>query len=107
MAVEHENDIRAPWARATILLRSRVDNWLAADPGRTMNGLARNMGYASPNGLRKALAPDHGPRLEVLLRLAGVLGYRSIEELFGDFGTTALIEELRPSEGDENGSEET
>lgn len=72
-----------------------------------MNGLARNMGYASPNGLRKALARDHGPRLDVLLRLAGALGYRSVEELFGEFGTTPLIEELRPREDGQDGTRET
>jgi hypothetical protein len=77
------------------VLRCRIDQWIEADPARSMNGLARDLGYVSPNGLRKALAPDHGPNLAVLLRLAGALGYRSIEELFGDFTTTPWIEELR------------
>lgn len=96
MNTQGDRNVRAPSARASDLLRNRVNQWIEARPERTMNGLARTLGYASPNGLRKALAPDHGPHLGVLLSLAGVMGYRSIEELFGEFGTTLMIEELRP-----------
>jgi hypothetical protein len=60
-----------------------------------MNGLSRLVGYTSPNGLRQAMAHQEGPRLETLLQLANLMGYRSIEELFGEFGTTEPIEQVR------------
>lgn len=91
---------RAPLERAAKTLYDRVVDWIAESPSRSMNGLAHDVGYLSPNGLRKALKAENGPHLKVLLHLAGVLGYRSIEELFGDFGTTSAIEELRLSHHD-------
>ncbi len=86
----------APWARAAAALRQHVATWVDEDSAnRSVNGLARSLGYRSPDSLRKALASDDGPKLRVLLGLASALGYRSIEELFGAFGTTGPIEDLR------------
>lgn len=86
---------RAPWERASETLRTRVKA-LAEANGLSVTSLGIKMGY-SRGGLRNALASEDGPKLSVLLKMAAHLQLRSIEELFGEFGTTAAIDELRPS----------
>lgn len=94
--VENDHHERAPWERASETLRERV-KVLARANGLSVTSLGVKMGY-SRGGLRNALASDEGPKLSVLLRMAAHLKLRSIEELFGEFGTTSVIDDLRPAD---------
>jgi hypothetical protein len=88
-------DTRAAQERAVDLLRRRVRD-LAEQRDISVASLGRRLGY-SRGGLRSALASPDGPKLSVLLGLAAHLDLRSIEELFGEFGTTSAIESIRSS----------
>lgn len=92
MADADRREIRAATERASAALRDRIAE-LVERNDTSVTALGLKLGY-SRGGLRNSLQSKDGPKLSVLLELAAHLELRSIEELFGDFGSTPLIDAL-------------
>lgn len=80
-------------ALSTRLLSEKLDPQVRqlAQGRVSLSELARRVGYGSPSGLLAAMTGKTQPPLHVLVGLAAELGLHSIEELFGDFGTSPAL----------------
>lgn len=64
---------------------------LAKKRGVTVTHLSEQVGYQSRSSFYNAINCRSDPSLATLLRIAAILKLRSVEELFGDFGSDPVI----------------